>query len=214
VATLTRNTAGQAISRARMAARDKYVYRTLLERADNVSADGRTLSIPGRLQPAGQHDWIFGVSRRNVQRALAHLKLHGWLTSVFRRQGGEGHPPCHYTILVGSDCDCDPPVERQVKRQDGAQLEASRAPGRAPETHELSASVERQIAGQTASSTKGSSKEGKGWPEGTIGETANPRSAARLPGVRGTLVPTDPDTRTALRVLVDVLGPVEVLGAK
>jgi len=155
MAKLTRNTAGAAISAARIAARDKYVYRALLDRADNISADGTTLAIPDRMQPSGQHDtWIFGVSRRNVQRALAHLRAHGWVAWVLKPRGGEGRPPCHYTLLIGSDCDCTP----VVKRQDGAQLGPSKAPGKAPETTEFSASVKRQTAGQAAFSPKG--KEG------------------------------------------------------
>ena len=164
---LTRNTAGAAISAARMSGRDKYVYRTLLERADNISADGRTLTIPDRMQPYGQHDGIFGVSRANVQRALAHLKLHGWVTWIFKPRGGEGRPPCHYLLMVGSDCTCDP----SVKPQDDAQLEASKASGKASgkasETSEFSLSVKPQTAGQTPFSPKG--KEGRGSKEGKGG---------------------------------------------
>lgn len=151
-------------------ARDKYVYRVLLDRADNLSADGLTLTIPDRMQPGGQSDrTLFGVSRRNVQRALTHLKLHGWVSWVLKSQGSEGRPPCHYTLLVGSDCDCDPSVKRQVKRQDGAQLGLSKAPGKAPETTEYSASVKRQTAGQAPFAPKGKEAvagEGVGgaWP--------------------------------------------------
>jgi hypothetical protein len=145
----------------RLIARDKYVYRALLDRADNVSADGQTLRIPDNLQPAGQDDRMFGVSRRNVQRALEHLKLHGWVTWVLKSQGSQGRPPCNYTLLVGSDCDCD----RTVRRQDGAQQEASKAPGKAPGTRELSASVKRQTAGQAGFSLKGNEgREGEGCP--------------------------------------------------
>lgn len=152
---LTRNTAGAAMSGARgLEARDKYIYRVLLDRADNFSADGTTLSIPDRMQPGGQSDLtLFGVSRRNVQRALAHLKLHGWLTSVLKSQGSRGRPPCHYTLLVGTDCDC--PDKAPVKRQDDAQLGPNKAPHKAPETHEYSARIKRQTAGQTPFSTKG-----------------------------------------------------------
>jgi hypothetical protein len=240
--TLTRNTAGAAMSRAQVEARDKYVYRALLDRASNVSTDGRTLTIPDYMQPSGQHDGrIFGVSRRNVQRALAHLKLHGWVTWTLKPQGGEGRPPCHYVLLVGSDCDCGPSVKRQVKRQDGAQLGPGKAPGKAPDKHEFSASVKRQTAGQAAFSPKGKEgREGEGFPEapgrhphpgqqwpgtqpsgrlplwepGTNGADANPWPSARIPGVRGSPVPSDPDTRQALRVLVDALGPIEILEAK
>jgi hypothetical protein len=172
---LTRNTAGVALSAARLEARDKYVYRALLERADNVSADGRTLTIPDRMQPYGQHDVaMFGVSRANVQRALAHLRLHGWVTWVFKPRGSEGRPPCHYTLLVGSGCDCGPRVAHQVKPEDEAQLEASnasgKASGKASETPEFSLSVEPKTPGQDPFFPKG--KEGRGSKEGNGDSTA------------------------------------------
>jgi hypothetical protein len=104
----TRNEARKALNRAHLPARDKFVYRALLDVADN-----QTLDIPDRFQPYRQSDnYVFGISRRTVQRALADLKLHGWISWERKQKVRQrGQWPNHYVLSIGWDCDCS--KERQ-----------------------------------------------------------------------------------------------------
>lgn len=125
----TRNEARKALNKAKLPQRDKYVYRALLDVADN-----KTLEIPDRFQPYRQSDrYLFGTSRRTAQRALADLRRHGWISWTRKQKVRQrGQWPNHYTLSVGRDCDC--PKERQDSTSD-------RAPALALNNGELSASL-------------------------------------------------------------------------
>lgn len=115
----TRNEARKALNKAKLPARDKYVYRSLADRADNS-----TLEIPDRYQPYRQSDqYVFGTSRRNAQRALDHLHKHGWVSWFPKQKLRQcGRPPNHYMLHIGTDCDCprDPKPEGTAKGSGGS----------------------------------------------------------------------------------------------
>ena len=200
-----------AIGASNLAASDKSVFRYLLDRADYATAELPPKFTPKQASIAKQTSH----SIRQVKYAIGHLRRHGWLRAEGRTGPGR---TLAYTLALGAGCDCPgrvhPPerVQRvQPERPERVQPEPVTG---ATFGHRSGATNGCNAAGQTVRQTRGTEREGwGGWPEGTNGADANPQPPPRIPGVRGP-VPADGQTRRALHVLADILGPVEVIEIK
>lgn len=193
----TRNEARKALNLAKIPQRDKYVFRSLAEVSDN-----KTLKIPDWAQPYRQSDqYVFGTSRANAQRALTHLRKHGWITWFPKQKAKQcGRPPNHYVLSIGTDCDCPTPAGREPVKP---QVEAQPDPVKPQDDAPKSISYGSEFAVSPAETTKGvrdrgNEEEGrtfvpvwmlprpapdeswKAWPVGTIGYEVNAASDGRI----------------------------------
>lgn len=97
---------------AHLPARERYILDALLSRADNPTGE-----IPARFQPRSHADeYFFGAPRRTVQRALRHLRDHGWVDWKTVPRGARGKPASHYELSLGRPCDCE-----RIKRHPDAE---------------------------------------------------------------------------------------------
>ena len=168
----TANELRKAIRLAGLPAREQYVFRVLLDRAED-----KTAIIPDIFQPRSLDDrYFWGLSRHTVQRALPHLCEHGWVTwvpwtarpmdetSKPRTAGRRGHPKSHYAVHPGEPCTCRP--RRRIQRQDDAESGSDIAPGlppdRAPGLPGIERHTFRECAGQTPDSADRAAVGGEG----------------------------------------------------
>lgn len=194
----TANELRKAIRGARLPARERYVFRALLDRADD-----KTTVIPDRYQPRGLGDGYFwGVSRRTVQRALPHLAEHGWVTWTSwtgrprddkepRTEGRRGHPKSHYAVHPGEPCNCPP--KARIERQDDAETKPNRAPGwppnRAPGLQPIERRKFQESAGQPSDSVDRAAVGGMGKSEDPTAAAENQTENNRCPHDRMTWPP-------------------------
>lgn len=95
----------RAIKAARLPARDRNLFRDLLE-----TADWKTAILPNRFQPRNMEALArtAGVSPRTAQRAVDHLAMHGWITRTRNEKPGRQGRSVVYGFEVGEPCWCRP----------------------------------------------------------------------------------------------------------
>jgi hypothetical protein len=175
---------------------ERIVFLILLERSDNADC-----TIPAFMTPSlAQLADATGYSMSATKEAIVHLERHGWLTRT--RGGGRGHKS-GYQLTDGHECQAGSPAAclRPPKQADGS------APF-----------PEKQADGSAQKQADEPSRNGRSGPVSHVGINEGGISKGnwppvRIPGVRGP-IPEDGQTRRALHVIADILGPVEVIEIK
>jgi predicted DNA-binding transcriptional regulator len=198
-----------AIAKAGLLPRDFKVYIVLLDKTDHgIAKVNRDFPIRGIADLSGRCE----MSPRGVLRALRHLAEHGWVNLA---RGWRD--PLTYQPLLGLPCQCRKrsrePLTGAERTRRWRERRAS-CDGKMPSRDDKVPSQRRQNAVTvTAPRVTQSQVRGHLMREGTEGEgRGGGGPPARIPGVRGDIIPADPATRDALRVLVDALGPVTIIG--
>lgn len=185
-----------AIEMSNLTPADCAVFKAYLD-----SADFKTGAGPGEYTPTEQRIRAkTKLSLRQVKYSKDHLALHSWIAA--KRIGRK----LQVEVRAGRDCDC---AGRVHARRKGATKGAVVAPIKGATV----APIQVQPIGATpqvndhidSEAMRGVREEGRMKP--------NTWPPVRIPGVRGDIIPTDPATRDALRVLVDGLGPVTIIEA-
>lgn len=178
---------------------ERIVFLILLERSDNADC-----SVPGWRTPS--LDQLADETRYTIsatKEALAHLEKHGWLIRQ-RSAGGRGRKSA-YQLSAGQPCTSPTPAAclRPRKQADGsARIAEKQADG----------SAQKQ-ADEPTRNGRSDPVSDQGLRRGRVGreDPGTTWPAARIPGVRGDIIPAEPATRRALHLIADALGPVTVV---
>jgi hypothetical protein len=177
---------------------ERIIFLTLLERSDNADC-----AVPRYMSPslAGLAD-MTGYTISATKEAITHLEKHGWLIRG-RSPGGRGHKSA-YQLDAGQPCTAPTPAAciRPPKQADGS----------APFAQKQADGPTRKQADGHSQNSRSNPVSDVGLRRGRVKKDQGHWPASRLPGVRGNPIPADPETRAALRNLVDAgLGPVEII---